>query len=102
MSFQEVSIMALQFLSHNWHVENFEEGIRVSLHQQELDSKAIWVLADELFELLQEGSSAVHPCCRPADLFLMESESSDADLPRHVNRNDLRSCRGNKGSCNTV
>jgi anti-anti-sigma regulatory factor len=47
--------MALQFVSHNWQVEHIENGIVVILSQQELDSRAIWILVDELFELAQES-----------------------------------------------
>jgi anti-anti-sigma factor len=46
--------MSLQFLSHSWQVENLEDGIMVTVHQQELDSRTLWILADELFELAQE------------------------------------------------
>jgi anti-anti-sigma factor len=47
--------MALQFLSYNWEVENVDDGIMVTLSQRELDSKAIWILVDELFELALES-----------------------------------------------
>src|SRR5437660_6811957 len=50
--------MALQFLSHNWQVEHIDNGIEVTLSQQELDSKAIWILVDELFELAQESGQS--------------------------------------------
>jgi anti-anti-sigma factor len=47
--------MALTLLSRNWDVEQVSDGIRIALRQQELDSKAIWVLFDELFELAVES-----------------------------------------------
>jgi anti-anti-sigma factor len=47
--------MALQFVSHNWQVEHVDDGLTVTLSQQELDSKAVWILVDELFELAQES-----------------------------------------------
>jgi anti-anti-sigma factor len=46
--------MSLQFLSHAWEVGTVDSGIVVTLNQQDLDSKAIWVLVDELFELALE------------------------------------------------
>src|SRR5438105_3875139 len=46
--------MSLQFLSHSWEVSDVESGIVVTLNQQDLDSKAIWILVDELFELALE------------------------------------------------
>ena len=47
--------MALQFLSHNWEVAHVDDGILVTLSQRELDSQAIWILVDELFELALES-----------------------------------------------
>jgi anti-anti-sigma regulatory factor len=44
--------MLLPLLSDEWLVERLENGIRVTLNQQELDSKTIWILVDELFELV--------------------------------------------------
>ncbi len=51
--------MALQFLSHNWQVENLEDGIVVALSQQALDSKTIWILVDELVELAHENGKPI-------------------------------------------
>jgi anti-anti-sigma factor len=47
--------MSLQFLSHSWQVGCVDDGIMVTLSQQELDSKRLWAMADELFELAQEN-----------------------------------------------
>jgi anti-anti-sigma factor len=47
--------MSLQFLSCSWEVETVDSGILVRLSQEELDSKAVWVLFDELFELALEN-----------------------------------------------
>jgi anti-anti-sigma regulatory factor len=46
--------MSLQFLSCSWQVENVASGIMVKLAQEEWDSKAVWVLFDELFEVALE------------------------------------------------
>jgi anti-anti-sigma factor len=46
--------MSLQFLSHRWDVESIDNGLVVRLSQQDLDSKSISILVDELFELVQE------------------------------------------------
>jgi anti-anti-sigma regulatory factor len=46
--------MSLQFLSCSWEVQTIEAGIVVTLSQEEWDSKAVWVLFDELFELALE------------------------------------------------
>jgi anti-anti-sigma regulatory factor len=50
----EVATMSLQFLSCSWEVETVDSGIMVTLGQEEWDSKAVWVLFDELFELAVE------------------------------------------------
>jgi anti-anti-sigma factor len=46
--------MSLQVLSRNWQAEHVQDGIVVQLEGQVLNSKAVWVLFDELFELAQE------------------------------------------------
>jgi anti-anti-sigma regulatory factor len=46
--------MSLQFLSCSWEVQHVDSGIMVTLSQEDWDSKAIWVLFDELFELALE------------------------------------------------
>ena len=47
--------MALQIMSQNWQVAYVEDHIMVTVTQLELDSKAIWLLIDELTELAQDN-----------------------------------------------
>jgi len=46
--------MTLQFLSHRWEVTATASGLTVTIAQEDLDSKAIWILFDELYELALE------------------------------------------------
>jgi anti-anti-sigma factor len=43
--------MSFHFLSHRWEVKNLEDGILVTIGQQDMDA----VLVDELFELFLES-----------------------------------------------
>jgi anti-anti-sigma regulatory factor len=48
--------MSLQLLSPAWEITNSDtEGVTVALEPEELDSKTVWVLFDELFELAMES-----------------------------------------------
>ena len=46
--------MSLQFLSQRWEVTTTASGLTVTIAQQELDSNAIWILFDELYQLALE------------------------------------------------
>ena len=43
--------MSLHFVSHQWEVEDFEEGTLVRLAGHELDAEGAAQLVDELYDL---------------------------------------------------
>jgi anti-anti-sigma regulatory factor len=53
--------MALQVLSEFWSADAVHDGVVVELSQEVLDSRAVWVLFDELFELaVDSGLSTLY------------------------------------------
>jgi anti-anti-sigma factor len=56
--FRKESFMSIHFLSHKWEVTNLDDGIEVTLHQQELDANTIADLVDELVELVRESGQS--------------------------------------------
>jgi anti-anti-sigma factor len=80
--------MSLHVLTHPWQVQDFEHGLLVKIAQRDLDVSTISVLADELFELVQEsgqpnlslefGEVHVLPAVAVGKLFALERRLRDA------------------------
>jgi anti-anti-sigma regulatory factor len=47
--------MSFVFLAHPWEVKNVDDGLMVTVSQNELDASTIAVLVDELVELARES-----------------------------------------------
>jgi anti-anti-sigma factor len=50
--------MSFHFLSHSWEVKNLDDGIMVTVSQQELDASTIAILVDELHELVRQSGQS--------------------------------------------
>jgi anti-anti-sigma regulatory factor len=53
--------MSLHFVSHPWQVQDFEDGILVTITPQDLNLETIALLVDDLFDLaLESGRSQLY------------------------------------------